>query len=123
MVSSMARPLKAARFGVRFLDVSGEVREEPLGLAARTRFERVAPVRRFPSFRGQRNFSGSWWSATLGELVGFESWLERDQVMWLDFDPAVVGFSSQPFWLTWWDGGRERKHAPDFFARLTGGAG
>ena len=30
--------------------------------------------------------------------VGFESWAERDVAMMLDFDPDVVGFSSQPFW-------------------------
>jgi hypothetical protein len=35
------------------------------------------------------------------DLAGFESWLERDRVMLLDFSPEVVAFSSQPFWLTW----------------------
>lgn len=35
---------------------------------------------------------------------GFESWLERDRVMILDFSPEVTAFSSQPFWLTWPDG-------------------
>jgi hypothetical protein len=52
------------------------------------------------------------------DLVGFESWLERDQVMMLDFSPEVVAFSSQPFWLTWPEGGKVRRHAPDYFARL-----
>jgi hypothetical protein len=37
----------------------------------------------------------------------------------------VTGFASQPFWLAWRDarGGRERSHAPDFFARLADGTG
>ena len=35
--------------------------------------------------------------------MGFESWLERDQVLHLDFDPSVVGIASQPFWLHWTD--------------------
>jgi hypothetical protein len=43
--------------------------------------------------------------------VGFESWLERDVAMMLDFDPAVVGFSSQPFWLIWVQDGGQRRHA------------
>lgn len=44
--------------------------------------------------------------------------------MLLDFDPLVVGISSQPFWLTWRDGdGRIRRHLPDYFARLADGAG
>jgi len=34
----------------------------------------------------------------------------------------VVGFSSQPFWLSWRDEGR-RSHAPDWFARLSDGTG
>src|SRR4029077_2464297 len=36
-----------------------------------------------------------------GRHVGFESWLERDHVMALDFDPAVGAIASQPFWLLW----------------------
>lgn len=38
-----------------------------------------------------------------GGHVDFESWLERDHVMALDFDAAVVGIASQPFWLRWAD--------------------
>jgi hypothetical protein len=45
--------------------------------------------------------------------------------MALDFDPQVVAFVSQPFWLCWRDAatGQVRKHAPDFFARLAGEGG
>ncbi|MFC9636550.1 hypothetical protein ACFTY8_47100 [Streptomyces mirabilis] len=28
------------------------------------------------------------------EHVGFESWLERDRLVLMDFDPAVVGIAS-----------------------------
>jgi hypothetical protein len=45
-----------------------------------------------PAYNGQRNFPGLWWSATMGRHVGFESWLERDHAMLLDFDPRVVAF-------------------------------
>jgi len=118
--------LRDARFGLWYLGgAEGQVREcrVPLEVGWSVRFEDVVPVRRFPSYRGQRSFSGSWWSATTGDFVGFESWLERDQVMVMDFSPEVVAFSSQPFWLTWADGGRQRRHAPDFFARLADGTG
>jgi hypothetical protein len=64
-------------------------------------FEDAAPVRAFRWSKGQGNFPGRWWSATTGEHVGYESWLERDHVMLMDFDLAVVGFASQPFWLHW----------------------
>src|SRR5260221_13310480 len=43
--------------------------------------------------------------------------------MVLDFDRQVVAFSSQPFWLSWPEAGKIRKHVPDYFARLAGGTG
>jgi hypothetical protein len=43
--------------------------------------------------------------------------------MMLDFDPQVVAFSSQPFWLSWPEAGKTRRHAPDYFARLADGTG
>jgi hypothetical protein len=45
------------------------------------RFEAVAPVRAFPSFKRQRYFPGLWWSATTRRQVGYESWLERDHLI------------------------------------------
>lgn len=86
-------------------------------------FERAAPVRKFISFKGQKNFTGDYWAATSRDLVGYESWVERDAAMALDFDPAVVALASQPFCLAWWDGGRDRQHTPDYFARLADGTG
>jgi hypothetical protein len=86
-------------------------------------FELAVPWRGFPSFRGQSSFPGWWWSATTGRHVGFESWLERDNLMVLDFDRCVVGLASQPFRLSWVAGGVRRRHVPDFFARLADGSG
>ena len=40
-----------------------------------------------------------------------------DHLMFMDFDPAITGIASQPFWLHWQDeDGRDRRHPPDFFA-------
>jgi hypothetical protein len=97
-------------------------REDPLATAHGVRFERARPVREFPAYRGQRNFPGLWWSSTMRDHVGYESWLKRDRVMQLDFSCEVVAFSSQPFWLTW-PGDPRRRHAPDYFARLADGTG
>lgn len=86
-------------------------------------FEDALPVRRFFARKGQQHLSGLWWSATTGGHVGFESWLERDHVMLLDFDPAVTGIASQPFWLRWRDqAGVRVSHVPDFFARRADGS-
>lgn len=77
----------------------------------------------FPSYKGQRHHSGLWWTSTTATLVGYESWVERDTLISLDFDPAVAGIASQPFWLFWTDtAGKPRSHAPDYFARLADGS-
>lgn len=104
-----------------FVDQDGVERRERLEDCAAQPFESGAAVRTFPSYRGQRNWPGLWWSATLGRHVGYESWLERDHAMLLDFDTRVVGFAPQPFWLFYRDGDRVRSHAPDYFARQRDG--
>ncbi len=118
-----ARAVAAPPFEVVFIDETGSQRRQPLSACWDVRFERVTPSRSFPSFKGQKNFPGLWWSATTGAHVGYESWVERDVAMLLDFDPEIVGFSAQPFWLFWPGGQGERKHAPDFFARRADGTG
>jgi hypothetical protein len=106
-------------FEVRFVHgADGEVRM-PLADAVAVPFERVVPVRTFPAYKGQRNFPGFYYAACLDAHVEFESWLERDEAMALDFDAAVAAFAAQPFWLSWPDTDRLRSHAPDFFARTT----
>lgn len=104
-----------------FRDEAGA--ELTLGLAdaGRRDFAAVPAVRSFPSYRGQRNFPGFYFAACSGRLVGFESWLERDEAMAMDFDPAVGAFASQPFELGWADHTGNRRHVPDFFARYGDG--
>ena len=110
-----------SEFEVGYVDPDeGEVRRlftDVLGVA----FERVPPVRSFPSYKGQRNYPGLYWSTSVGGHVGVESWLERDEAMALDFDTTVTSFAPQPFWLFWPAAGRVRSHAPDFFARRVDG--
>jgi hypothetical protein len=113
--------LQATGVEVEFTDAGGTRCREGLMSCWDVRFEDVAPVRPFRWAAGQRNFPGWWWSATTGRHVGHESWLERDHAMMLDFDPQVVAFSSQPFWLSWHEDGRTRRHAPDYFARMADG--
>ena len=79
------------------------------------------PMRGFASFPGQSHFPLPSVSSSAGVHVGFESWLERDVVMWLDADPDVAAVASQPFWLSWPDGERLMRRAPDFFARRATG--
>lgn len=113
----------AAEVEVEFTDACGIRHHERLASCWDVRFEDAAPVRPFRWLTGQRHFPGWWWSATTGRHVGHESWLERDHAMMLDFDPQVVAFSSQPFWLSWPASGKVRRHVPDYFARLADGTG
>jgi hypothetical protein len=111
----------AAGVEAEFVDVGGTRRRELFAACWHERFEDAAPVRGFRWATGQRHFPGWWWSATTGRHVGYESWLERDHAMMLDFDPQVAAFCSQPFWLRWVQAGKSRRHAPDYFARLADG--
>ena len=115
-----------AGFELRYLE-SGDrgpaERQGPLAACWNARFEGVPPVRDFPSFKGQKNFPGLYFAACTGRHVGYESWLERDHMMLLDFSSRVRAFSAQPFWLLWPAGGKARRHAPDIFARLSDGSG
>ncbi|GAA2707278.1 hypothetical protein GCM10010429_19170 [Micromonospora olivasterospora] len=110
-------------FEVGFVGEDGSEVRRRLVEVADVPFERVPAVRSFPSYRGQRNYPGLYWSACMSAHVEFESWLERDEAMALDFDASVVGFAAQPFWLWWPSTGRVRSHAPDFFARRRDGVG
>lgn len=123
-MAGVVADVSAGRASLVFAGPGGLRHREPLERCWDVRFERVPPVRSFPSRRGQRHFPGLWWAATTGDHVGYESWLERDHVMMLDFDPAVVGFSSQPFQLVVGSpGARAVRHVPDFFARRDDGIG
>lgn len=124
MSNGLARtvPVRAA-FELTFRDESGGRQVAVLPECRAVPFERALPVRSFPAVKKNRNYPGLWWSATTGRHVGFESWVERDVAMMLDFDREVTGYASQPFWLCWHDGRRDRRHAPDYFVRLADGGG
>ena len=106
---------------VDWVTANGERQRCALDAAVGVAFEDGLPVRRYRPRKGQRHLSGLWWCATTGRHVGFESWLERDHVMLLDFDPQVVGIGAQPFWMHWTDAGKPVSHAPDLFARRSDG--
>jgi hypothetical protein len=95
-MTAAVRVPRQAEFLVESSDSAGQQLSGDLTELSNARFEDAAPVRSFPSFKKQRNFPGWWWSATVDRLVGFESWLERDQLMQVDFEADVVGMASQP---------------------------
>ncbi|WP_327328653.1 hypothetical protein OG735_32230 [Streptomyces sp. NBC_01210] len=52
----------------------------------------MSPPARIPTPPGRRR--------SAAQHVGFESWLERDRLLFMDFDPKVAGIASQPFGCT-----------------------
>ncbi|MFD7405246.1 TnsA-like heteromeric transposase endonuclease subunit [Streptomyces sp. NPDC059866] len=115
--------MEAEDFRLEYADARGEVHGGPLEVMWPTRFEAAGQVRGFPSYRGQRSFSGWYWAAACAELVDYESWAELGHLMRLDAEPDVVAVASQPFRLSWRYGGQGRrtKHTPDYFVRRRDG--
>lgn len=77
--------------------------------------------RKPPAYRGQRNFPGWWWSATTRSHVLYKSWLELHHVIEADRDPRVIGILGQPFELTWPEGKKQVRRAPDLLCRILEG--
>ena len=120
-IGSAAQCERAAGVELAFVDARGVAQRRPFAECWDVRFEDGRPVREFRWPKGQRHNPGWWWSARTGRHVGYESWLERDVLVMLDFDPEVAGIVSQPFWLHWHDGRRPRRHCPDYFVRRSDG--
>ncbi len=74
----------------------------------------AAPWRTFRWHKGQKHYSGTYWSATQGGHVIYESRLELARLLFADFDPVVSGIVAQPFLLVANVDGKYRKHVPDY---------
>lgn len=85
-------------------------------------FSDAVPWRKFRWYRKQKHYSGSYWSATMTALVGYESRLELANLLCEDFDPTSTWILSQPFLLEGPDGRRSRRHVPDYLVERAGGA-
>ena len=77
-------------------------------------FADAGPWRTFRWFRGQRHYSGAFWSSTEQDHVIYESRLELARLLFADFDCSVSRIVAQPFFLTATIDGVQRKHVPDF---------
>jgi hypothetical protein len=97
-------------------------RSIPLGRLLLADFEGSVPWRVFRSRHGQAHLSGSYWAATTGGHVVYESRLELARLLLADFDPEVTSVYAQPCLLAGVAGGRARRHVPDFLLGLRAGA-
>lgn len=112
----------AGHVGVRYRGDDGELVDTTLDRVDLTSVLEGGPVRRFRSHKGQRHYSGWYWSSTMGRHLVYESRLELSRLLLADFDPTVWGIAAQPFQWTGPDGGRVRAHVPDLLLVGAGGA-
>ncbi len=64
--------------------------------------------------RRGRRFRGYFPSAKLGRMVPWESLLERDAILLLEFSPGVISYEAQPVVVHYSDGVQIREYYPDF---------
>lgn len=96
------------------LRTSGEVRDLSLAGLSPAVMVGSRPWRVFRGYRGQRHYSGSYWSVTMGDHVVYESRLELARLLFADQDRSVVAIYAQPFLMRASVEGRVRRHVPDY---------
>ena len=83
--------------GATALTAAGEERSSLVRKVSSEALLRAAPWRTFRWYFGQRHYSGSYWSATEGRHVIYESRLELARLLFSDFDRSVHRICAQPF--------------------------
>jgi len=103
----------AAAVKIQYRSASDQPVDTTLDQAVLAELASSLPVREFRWYKGQRHYSGWYWSSTMNGLVAYESRLELARIMLADFDPSVTAIAGQPFRLIGTDGSRIRRHVPD----------
>jgi hypothetical protein len=93
----------------------------PLDQARLRDFAGSVPWRRWRSHHGQAHLSGSYWAATTGGHVVYESRLELARLLVADFDPLTAAIWAQPCRLAAVVDGKQRHHVPDFLFTTASG--
>ena len=78
------------------------------------------PVRGAGVYQRQRHMPGLWFSTTVGRLLEYESLLERDWMLLLDFDREVESICEQPLRLRYRKEGEPASHVPDLLVWRAG---
>lgn len=103
------------KLGAELFDSSDLLEASPSWLESAVQF------RTFKYRKKQKHFSGTYWSTTMSDHVGYESRLELGSLQLADFDPKVVWVLAQPFKLSGRDGSAPRRHVPDYLLRYADG--
>jgi hypothetical protein len=109
----MPDAVQSARVSIRNSADRSEV-SLPWELATTEVLASAAPWRTFRWHKGQRHYSGTYWSATERGHVIYESRLELARLLFADFDTSVKHIVAQPFLLSAHVEAAVRRHVPDF---------
>lgn len=91
--------------------------------SARLRSDATVRFARNPAERpGRKSCTGWYQSIKAGDGLAYESLLERDALLLLDFDPNVTHLSVQPETFVWTEAGRQRRYTPDIRLEMADGA-
>jgi len=82
-----------------FRTESGVAEGESWRLVDSAELSNTVPWRTLRWYKGQRHYSGMYWSATMRDHVIYESRLELARLIFADFDRAVHRILAQPFLL------------------------
>jgi hypothetical protein len=82
---------------VSFRTESGVAEGESWTLVDSAMLSHTVPWRMFRWYKGQRHYSGAYWSATMRDHVIYESRLELARLIFADFDRSVQRILAQPF--------------------------
>lgn len=72
------------------------------------------PVRKIPNYRGRRHTIGKYPSVKLNRMVAFESQIELDFIITLEYEKDVSWFEEQPVVTDFQIGGKTHHYTPDF---------
>ncbi|MEO8220306.1 MAG: TnsA-like heteromeric transposase endonuclease subunit [Specibacter sp.] len=109
--------VQGREIGIRYLSIDRGTVRVRLDVVDADAVLHGLPVRKPPTYRGQRNYPGLFWSATTRSFLIYESLLELDYLWLADFYPAVDWIATQPFELSGRFGGRDHRHVPDVMLR------
>ena len=96
-------------------EVRGGLADFPLDL-----LRGCEPVRSPGVYRRQRHMPGRWFSTTTGRFLDYESLLERDWMLLMDFDREVEWICEQPLELHYVRDERPARHVPDLLVWRAG---
>jgi hypothetical protein len=106
---------------VSFRTESGVAEDKPWTVVDGAVLSQTVPWRTIRWYKGQKHYSGTYWSATMRDHIVYESRLELARLLLADFDPSVHRILAQPFLLKAKIGGKIRKHVPDYFLATDNG--